>query len=135
MDLPYSEAEPLVSQLSPLGIHLIPLLAPTSTDDSIAQSVAIGGGFVYCTSVTGVTGARSEVSSRGLDLVDRVRQHTDLPVAIGFGISNRGHVLEVGQRADAAVVGSVLVRALADGPPEQAGARAVQVVASLAGRE
>ncbi len=135
VDLPYSEAAPLVSHLSPLGVHLIPMLAPTSTDDSIAQSVAIGGGFVYCTSVTGVTGARSEVSSRGLDLVDRVRQHTDLPVAIGFGISNRGHVLEVGQRADAAVVGSVLVRALADGPPEQAGARAVEVVASLAGRE
>ncbi len=134
VDLPYSEAGPLVSHLQPFGIHLIPMLAPTSTDESIAQSVHIGGGFVYCTSVTGVTGARSEVSDRGLALVDRVRQQTDLPVAVGFGISTREHVLDVGKRADAAVVGSVLVRALGDGPPAEAAQRAATVVGSLSGR-
>ena len=134
VDLPGSEAEALVAQLAPYGIHLIPLLAPTSTDASIAQSVGIGGGFVYCTSVTGVTGARAEVSDRGLDLVDRVRRHTDLPVAIGFGISRREHVLDVGRRADAAVVGSALVRALAAGPDEYAAARGAGIVAELAGR-
>ena len=134
VDLPSAEADALVSRLKPFGVHLIPLLAPTSTDDSIAKSVAVGGGFVYCTSVAGVTGVRSEVSSRGLDLVDRVRRHTDLPVAIGFGISRREHVLDVGKRADAAVVGSALVRALADGPPEQAPQRGADVVAQLAGR-
>jgi tryptophan synthase alpha chain len=134
VDLPGSEAGPLVDELSRHGIHLIPLLAPTSTDDSIAQSVDVGGGFVYCISVTGVTGARTEVSERGLDLVERVRQHTDLPIAVGFGISQREHVLDVGKRADAAVVGSALVRSLADGPNEEAARRGARVVAELAGR-
>ncbi len=134
VDLPSVEADALVAQLAPYGLHLIPLLAPTSTDESIARSVSIGGGFVYCTSVTGITGARSEVSERGLDLVDRVRQYTDLPITIGFGISRREHVLEVGKRADAAAVGSALVSALADGPDHGAAERGARVVAELAGR-
>lgn len=133
VDLPSSEAEALVSDLNPHGVRLIPLLAPTSTDESIEQSVSLGGGFVYCTSVVGITGARSDVSERGLDLVDRVRQRTDLPIVVGFGISRREHVLEVGKRADAAVVGSLLVRALADGPADQAAERGAAVVAELAG--
>ncbi|CAI8049258.1 Tryptophan synthase alpha chain [Geodia barretti] len=65
VDLPYTEAEPLVSQLAPFAIHLIPLLAPTSTDESIRETVRLAGGFVYCVSVTGVTGARTEMSDRG----------------------------------------------------------------------
>ena len=135
VDLPGSEADALVEQLKPHGVHLIPLLAPTSTDENIAAAVGKGGGFVYCTSVAGVTGVRSEVSDRGLDLVDRVRRYTDLPVAIGFGISRREHVLDVGKRADAAVVGSALVRALTDGDPESAPQRGAAVVAHLAGHE
>ena len=134
VDLPGSEADALVAQTAPYGVHLIPLLAPTSTDENIARSVSVGGGFVYCTSVTGVTGARSEVSERGLDLVDRVRQQTELPITIGFGISRREHVLEVGKRADAAAVGSALVSALADGPDDRAAERGASVVAELAGR-
>ena len=134
VDLPGDEAAPLVGALSKHGIHLIPLLAPTSTDESITQYTEIGGGFVYCISVTGVTGARTEVSERGLDLVERVRQRTDLPIAVGFGISQREHVLNVGERADAAVVGSALVRVLADGPDAEAAQRGARVVAALAGR-
>ena len=134
VDLPSSEADALVAHLAPHGVHLIPLLAPTSTDESIARSVSVGGGFVYCTSVVGITGARSEVSERGLDLVDRVRRQTDLPVAIGFGISRREHVLEVGERAAAAAVGSVLIRALSDGPDADAPERGARIVAELAGR-
>ena len=135
VDLPGGEAGPLVDELSTFGIHLIPLLAPTSADESIIQSVEIGGGFVYCISVTGVTGARTEVSDAGLDLVSRVSQRTDLPVAVGFGISRREHVVDVGTRADAAVVGSALVRALGDGPNEGAASRGARVVAELAGRD
>lgn len=134
VDLPHTEAEPLADCLAARGVHLIPLLAPTSADDSIARSTAIGGGFVYCTSVTGVTGARASVSERGLDLVGRVRQRTELPVAVGFGISRREHVIEVGRRADAAVVGSALVRALADGVNQDAAERGAALVAELAGR-
>ena len=134
VDLPAAEAGPLAAHLSPYGVPLIPLLAPTSADASIAAAVGIGGGFVYCTSVTGVTGARTEVSERGLDLVARVRRHTDLPIAVGFGISTREHILDVSRRADAAVVGSALVRALADGDDAEAARRGAAVVAKLAGR-
>lgn len=134
VDLPCTEAAPLAECLTAHGVHLIPLLAPTSTDANIARSVGLGGGFVYCTSVTGVTGARAAVSERGLDLVERVRGHTDLPLAVGFGISRREHVVEVGRRADAAVVGSALVRALADGPQQGASERGAGLVAELAGR-
>jgi len=133
VDLPSSEADGLVSELDPYGVRLIPLLAPTSTDESIDRSVALGGGFVYCTSVVGITGARSEVSDRGLDLVDRVRQRTDPPIAVGFGISRRAHLLDVGQRAYAAAVGSLLARALSDGPDEQAAAPVPAAVAALPG--
>ena len=134
VDLPYTEAE--AAGWPPGAIRHPP--------DSVAGANqhrrehrpirALWRGFVYCISVTGVTGARSEVSDRGLELVDRVRQQTDLPVAVGFGISTREHVLDVGKRADAAVVGSVLVRALGDGPPAEAAQRAAKVVSSLSGR-
>ena len=112
---------------------MIPLLAPTSTDESIKAACAGGSGFVYCISVTGVTGAREQVSGRSFELLDRVRAHTDLPLAVGFGISNRTHVKEVGDTAEAAVVGSALIKVMLDSPREQLVERASRFVAELAG--
>lgn len=134
VDLPGAESGPLAAQCDAHGISLIPLLAPTSTDASIAASCRAASGFVYCVSVTGVTGARNEVSQRGLELVERVRAHTALPLAVGFGISAPEHVAEVGRSADAAVVGSALVRVMLESPRDQLVARASAFVASLAGR-
>ena len=91
-------------------------------------------GFVYCVSVTGVTGARSEVSNRGIELVDRVRAHTSLPLAIGFGISTPEHVAQVGETAEAAVVGSALVRVMLESSRDEVVERTSAFVASLAGR-
>ena len=134
VDLPGAESGPLAAECNRRDISLIPLLAPTSTEESIAESCRNASGFVYCVSVTGVTGARMEVSGRGLDLLERVRVHTDLPLALGFGISAPEHVAEVGKTADAAVVGSALVRVLLESPRLEVVERAGAFVASLAGR-
>jgi tryptophan synthase alpha chain len=112
---------------------MIPLLAPTSVDESIKKACAGASGFIYCVSVTGVTGARDQVSARSFELLDRVKAHTNLPLAVGFGISNRGHVEEVGKTADAAVVGSALVRVMLESPREELVDRASRFVAELAG--
>ena len=134
VDLPGTESGALAAECNARYISLIPLLAPTSTEESIAESCKNASGFVYCVSVIGVTGARNEVSNRGLELVQRVRAHTDLPLALGFGISAPEHVAEVGRTADAAVVGSALVRVLLESPRDEVVERASAFVASLAGR-
>ena len=135
VDLPHSESAPLAEQCAAHGIHMIPLLAPTSTDDSIKESCVDAGGFIYCISLTGVTGARDELSGRGIELLERVRPHTSLPLTVGFGISRREHVETVCREAEAAVVGSALVRVMRDSPRDQLVARASELVARLAGRQ
>ena len=134
VDLPGFEAAPLTSECQARYISVIPLLAPTSTDQSITDACAGASGFIYCVSVTGVTGAREQVSGRSFELLDRVKAHTGLPLAVGFGISNRDHVEEVGKSADAAVVGSALVRVMLESPREELIERASRFVAGLAGR-
>ncbi|MDA0732991.1 MAG: tryptophan synthase subunit alpha [Chloroflexi bacterium] len=133
VDLPHEEGAPLADVCAPLGINIIPLLAPTSTDASIKASVSNAGGFVYCIGLTGVTGARDQVSQRSFDLLSRVRPHTQLPLAVGFGISKREHVEEVCRQAQAAVVGSALVRVVLESPRDQLVANASALVAELAG--
>ncbi len=135
VDLPHSESAPLAEQCAAHGIHMIPLLAPTSTDDSIKESCVDAGGFIYCISLTGVTGARDELSGRGIELLERVRPHTSLPLTVGFGISRREHVETVCREAEAAVVGSALVRVMLESPRDQLVARASELVARLAGRQ
>ena len=135
VDLPHSESAPLAEQCAAHGIHMIPLLAPTSTDDSIKESCVDAGGFIYCISLTGVTGARDELSGRGIELLERVRPHTSLPLTVGFGISRREHVETVCREAEAAVVGSALVRVMLESPRDQLVARASELVARLAGRK
>ncbi len=133
VDLPQFEVAPLRDRCAHHNIPIIPLLAPTSTDESISAACAQAAGFVYCISVTGVTGAREEVSHRGFELLERVRANTSLPLAVGFGISTREHVEEVGRRAEAAVVGSALIKVMLDSPRDQLVDRASRFVAELAG--
>ena len=93
-------------------MYLIPLLAPTSTDERIQRACEDAHGFVYCVSLTGVTSARSSLAAGISDLVARIKRHTELPVLVGFGVSNRGHIEEIGRYADGAVVGSALLDAI-----------------------
>ena len=133
VDLPGFEATPMAAECKTRNISMIPLLAPTSTDASIRDSCSGASGFVYCISVTGVTGVRDQVSDRSFDLLDRVKTHTDLPLAVGFGISSRAHVEEVGNNAEGAVVGSALIKVMLDSPREELVERASLFVAGLAG--
>ncbi len=132
-DLPPDESVPLREAAAAKDIDLICLLAPTSTDKRIAEACATASGFIYCVSLAGVTGARSQVSEEGLRLVGRVRRHTKLPIAVGFGISLREHVEAVGRYAEAAVVGSALVSAIDNAAPGQAVTQAVKFVRELQG--
>jgi len=109
-DLIPEEAESFVAEMRAAGIDNVFLIAPTSTDERIKLIAEHSSGFVYVVARTGVTGVRDNVSVTVSDLVERVRQQTSLPVAVGFGISTPAHVREVYGYADAAVVGSRLVQ-------------------------
>lgn len=117
VDLPPDEAGELEPLVRAAGMHMVYLLAPTSDSDRIAIVARHASGFIYCVSVTGVTGSRTELSDELPAFLDRVRQQTDVPLAIGFGISTREHVDAVGKLADAAIVGSAFVQAVTSAPP------------------
>lgn len=108
-DLVPEEADDFRSALKSANIDLIFLVAPTSTDERIKLIAEASSGFVYAVSRTGVTGVRQSLAEAASSLVQRVKRFTDLPVAVGFGISTPEQVNEVWQHADAAVVGSRIV--------------------------
>ena len=114
LDLPIEEAGAFREILASHRIDTIFLLSPTTTDARIRKAAQLGRGFLYGISRLGVTGARDRVASGAEELVARIRAQTDLPIALGFGISTPEHVAEVGVYADAAVVGSALVALIAD---------------------
>jgi tryptophan synthase alpha chain len=116
-DLPPEEAGPWQRACQEQGLALVPLVAPTSTDERIAMACRRASGFIYCVSVTGTTGVRERLSPEVPSLVHRIRPHTDLPIAVGFGISRPEHLRALQGVADAAVVGSALVQALDTAPP------------------
>jgi tryptophan synthase alpha chain len=114
LDLPIEEAGEFRTVLKAAGLDTIFLLSPTTTDARIRKAAELGSGFLYGISRLGVTGARDRVSSGADALVRRIRAHTTMPIALGFGISRPEHVAEVGSYADAAVVGSALVSKIAE---------------------
>lgn len=113
LDLPIEEASEFRAMLTARGIDTILLLSPTTSDERLRRAAALGSGFLYAISRLGVTGARESLAVGAQDMVERIRKVSDLPVALGFGISKPDHVREVGQWADAAVVGSALVDVIA----------------------
>lgn len=134
LDLPVEEAAAFRARLVDAGIDPIFLLSPTTTDERIRATAALGSGFLYVISRLGVTGARERLGGDAEPLVKRIRQHSDLPLALGFGISRPEHVAEVGRWADAAVVGSGLVNVIAEhGRNPDVAARAGEYVRWLKG--
>lgn len=114
LDLPIEEAGPLRATLDARGLAMIFLVSPTTTDARIARAAQLGRGFLYAISRFGVTGAQDRLADGARAVVERIRAHTTLPVALGFGLSHPQHVQEAGQWADAVVVGSALVRVIAE---------------------
>lgn len=108
-DLPPEEGGPLREAATPAGLDVIFLAAPTSTDGRLAQVAQSSQGFIYCVSLTGVTGVRASVSSDIGALVGRLRRHTTLPVCVGFGVSTPDHARQVASVADGVIVGSAIV--------------------------
>lgn len=108
-DLAPEEASEFVAVLRANDLDMIFLVAPTSTDERLQMVAERASGFIYAVSRAGVTGAREEMSAEAEKLVQRVRRFSDLPVAVGFGISKPEQVTDVWRYADAAVVGSAIV--------------------------
>ncbi|GIJ25263.1 tryptophan synthase alpha chain [Micromonospora qiuiae] len=106
------------------------LVAPSSTDDRLAMTVAHCRGFVYATALMGVTGARREVSQSAPVLVSRVRAVTDLPVGVGLGVGTGAQAAAVAGYADGVIVGSALIRCLLDAPDQAAGLSALRAVSA-----
>jgi tryptophan synthase alpha chain len=120
-DLPAEEAGPLAEAAASHGIELIYLVTPTSPEariERVAQAAGkTGNGFIYCVSLSGVTGARTSLPDDLPAFLGRVRGHTKLPLAVGFGVSRAEHVARIGELADGAVVASALLNAV-DAAPE-----------------
>ena len=109
-DLPLEEAGEITNTLSKNSVDLILLAAPTSSEQRLRMIAENARGFIYAVSRTGVTGTRDELSHQAKELVQRLRALTSLPVAVGFGISTADQVRQVWDYADAAVVGSAIVK-------------------------
>ncbi len=134
VDLPPEESEPLRRACLDHGLRLIYLLAPTSSDDRIRLVASLASGFVYCVSLAGTTGAREDLPPGLKDLIARVRRHTPLPIAVGFGISKPKHFRAVGQIADAAVIGSAIIDEIDRSGPSQQAERVREYVEVVTGR-
>ncbi|AIE74467.1 MULTISPECIES: tryptophan synthase subunit alpha [unclassified Synechocystis] len=119
-DLPLEESDRLLEATAERGLELILLVAPTSSPERQTAIAKKSQGFVYLVSVTGVTGARTEVGARVEELLAGMRQVTDKPIGVGFGISQPEQAQQVkAWGADAVIVGSAMVKRLAEGTPAQ----------------
>jgi tryptophan synthase alpha chain len=135
VDLPPEEAEPILAAFRPHGIDLIFMLAPTSTDERVARVAELASGFIYCVSVTGTTGMREHVSDELPAFIARVRRHTDLPLAVGFGVSRPEHVAQIGQLCEAAVIGSAIIDTIERAEPGLEAERVRSYVEVVTGRQ
>jgi tryptophan synthase alpha chain len=114
LDLPPEEGETFRSAFAAAGIDTIFLLSPTTSVERIRRAARLGSGFLYGISRLGVTGVRDTVDDSARELAARVKAETSMPLALGFGISRPEHVRAIGRWADAAVVGSALVKVIAE---------------------
>ncbi len=127
-DLPHDEAGEVRAACDAEGLALVPLVAPTTTPERVVEIGADARGFVYTVSLTGITGERDALPPGLSETVEQVRGATEVPVAVGFGISTGEQARAVGELADGVIVGSRIVRAAGEG-----GAAAVgSVVGELA---
>jgi tryptophan synthase alpha chain len=140
LDLPPEEGAEMSAACRAHGIDTVLIVAPTTPDARIPIIAQATTGFIYYVSREGVTGVRDQVAANLAESVARIRRHTSLPVAVGFGISTRAHVAEVASLADGVVVGSALVNCIRDGLNDRAkipavlAAKASDLVAGTARR-
>jgi len=134
LDLPPEEAAETKKTFDAAGLDIIFLAAPTSSDERLHLIASQAAGFIYCVSVAGVTGARSELPPDLSDFIGRVRNCTPLPLAVGFGISRREHVESLAGVADGAVVGSATMDLINSLQPGERATAVREYVETLNGR-
>lgn len=115
VDLPPEEDEEFRIPAQKAGLHIIRLATPTTNDARLPTVLKNSGGFIYYVSVTGITGAAAANQSAVAQAVSRIQKHTQLPVAVGFGIKDAHGAQAIAQTADAVVVGSAIVQKIAEG--------------------
>jgi tryptophan synthase alpha chain len=112
-DLPIEEQGELALAARASGLHLIQLVAPTTSQERLEKISSNASGFIYCISVSGVTGPRADVSDTARPLVERIRRCSEIPIAVGFGIAGPAQVREISAFADGVIVGSALINVIA----------------------
>ncbi len=132
-DMIVEEAHEYLAAMHANKLAPIFLAAPTSPDDRLKKIAEVSQGFIYAISRVGITGTQDKVAGDASELVARLRQFTNLPIAVGFGISNAEHVQAVGKFADAAVVGSAIVALIERTEAKDAAAAVGQFIAGLRG--
>jgi tryptophan synthase alpha chain len=133
-DLPPEESDATLALCKKYGLDLVYFAAPTSDDARIDEVLKRASGFIYCVGVVGVTGARAQVSAELPEFLRKLRTKTDLPLAVGFGISKREHIEALEGLADGAIVGAALVDLLESSPREERVERVRNYVEVLTGR-
>ncbi len=134
VDVPPEEAGELRQLCHAQGMDLIFLVAPTSTDERLALVGEQASGFVYCVSVAGITSARSDLPQELPAFIERVRRHTDLPLAVGFGVSQASHVARIGELCEAAIIGSAIIEQIDGARPEERSEKVRGYVEVVTGR-
>lgn len=125
-DLPADEAEEMAGIAKSHDLDLVQLIAPTTSEDRTAQILNASSGFVYCVSVAGTTGERKELPSELLEQLASLRNQSNLPLAVGFGISSPEQVPTLENVADGVIVGSAIVRLISDADDQDAATTAVK---------
>jgi tryptophan synthase alpha chain len=131
VDYPPEECEDFAASLREQGMDLIFLLAPTSTDERMAQVARVASGYVYYVSLKGVTGAGTLDIGQVEAMLPRIRQHVSIPVGVGFGIRDAETARAIGQTADAVVIGSKIIQLLENEPHEKVVAVAIQFLRTI----
>ncbi len=130
-DLPLSEAQPLAHAVRERGMHLILMVAPTSTPEHLQAVGRLAAGFVYCVSLVGTTGARAQLSDRLPSFMKTVRDSVSAPLLVGFGISRPDHVAGLRNLADGCIVGGAVADLLESTPAADREAALRTYIASL----
>ena len=131
VDYPPEECEAFAASLREHGMDLIFLLAPTSTDERMAQVARVASGYVYYVSLKGVTGAGTLDVGQVEAMLPRIRAHVSVPVGVGFGIRDAETARAIGQSADAVVIGSKIIQLLENEPHEKVVAVAIQFLRTI----
>jgi tryptophan synthase alpha chain len=131
-DLPFAEAAGFAATTAAVGLHLIQMVAPTTTPERLQEVGRTARGFVYCVSLLGTTGSRASLSDQLPSFLAGVRQYVKQPLVVGFGISQPEHIRALRSHADAAIIGSAVADLLQRTPPAERATALGHYIAELA---